>query len=42
MQEFYAHRTIDRVRTGFLEKSMAGTAAIYLKLTELEPQDFTL
>ena len=42
MQEFYCHRPVDKVRTDYLEKSIAGNAAIFFKLTELATEDFAL
>lgn len=34
MQEQYAHTPFDKVRTDFIEKAIAGNAAIFLKVTE--------
>ena len=42
MQEFYCHRPVDKVRTDYLEKSIAGNAAIFFKLTDLAAEDFAL
>lgn len=38
MQEFYCHRPIDKVRTDYMEKAIAGNAAIFLEMGKL-PQD---
>lgn len=38
MQEFYCHRPIDKVRTDYMEKAIAGNAAIFLEMGRL-PQD---
>jgi putative selenium metabolism hydrolase len=42
MQEQYCHTPYDRVRTDYMEKSMAGYAAIFLNLTELPKECFKL
>ncbi len=42
MQEHYCHRPIDKVRTDFLQQSIAGNVAIFLKLSELKPEEFVL
>lgn len=40
MQEQYAHTPYDKVRTDFIEKAVAGNAAIFLKVTEAGPEAF--
>lgn len=40
MQEQYAHTPFDKVRTDFLEKSVAGNAAIFLKVVEAGPEAY--
>ena len=40
MQEQYAHTPYDKVRTDFIEKALAGNAAIFLKVTEAGPDAF--
>lgn len=40
MQEQYAHTPYDKVRTDFIEKAVAGNAAIFLKVTEAGPDAF--
>lgn len=42
MQEQYCHRPIDKVRIDFMEKSIAGNAAIFLALSELPKENFKL
>ncbi len=42
MQEYYCHRPVDKVRTDYLEKSIAGNVAIFLKLTELDQGGFNV
>jgi hypothetical protein len=42
MQEQYCHTPYDRVRTDYMEKSIAGYAAIFLKLTELPREGLKL
>ncbi|MGI6226857.1 MAG: M20/M25/M40 family metallo-hydrolase [Peptococcales bacterium] len=42
MQEQYCHRPIDKVRTDYMEKSIAGNAAIFYKLVELDKEDFRM
>jgi putative selenium metabolism hydrolase len=40
MQELYCHRPIDKVRTDYMEKAIAGNAAIFLKLSRLAKAEF--
>lgn len=40
MQEQYCHRPIDKVRTDYIEKGIAGNVAIFLKLMELPMEQF--
>ena len=40
MQEQYAHTPYDKVRTDYMEKAVAGNAAIFLKVTEAGPEAF--
>lgn len=40
MQEQYAHTPYDKVRTDFIEKAIAGNAAIFLKASESEQETF--
>ncbi|MCG8485000.1 MAG: M20/M25/M40 family metallo-hydrolase, partial [Clostridia bacterium] len=40
MQEQYAHTPYDKVRTDFIEKSIAGNAAIFLKASTCGPETF--
>lgn len=40
MQEQYAHTPYDKVRTDYIEKAVAGNAAIFLKVTEAGPEAF--
>lgn len=40
MQEQYAHTPYDKVRVDFIEKSIAGNAAIFLKASEAEKDAF--
>ena len=42
MQEFYCHRPIDKVRTDFMEKAIAGNAAIFLEMAKLSKDAFVL
>jgi putative selenium metabolism hydrolase len=42
MQEQYCHRPIDKVRIDYMEKSIAGNAAIFLSLVELPKENFKL
>ncbi|HWR30153.1 MAG TPA: M20/M25/M40 family metallo-hydrolase, partial [Negativicutes bacterium] len=35
MQEFYCHRPIDKVRTDYMEKAIAGNVAIFLELVKV-------
>jgi putative selenium metabolism hydrolase len=42
MQEFYCHRPIDKVRIDYMEKAIAGNASIFMKLSELPCEAFTL
>jgi putative selenium metabolism hydrolase len=42
MQEYYAHRSTERVRVDYLEKSLAGYAAIYMKCGDLTGDAFKL
>jgi len=42
MQEFYCHRPIDKVRTDYMEKAIAGYAAIFLELGKLPQEEFKL
>ncbi|MDR2161046.1 MAG: M20/M25/M40 family metallo-hydrolase [Desulfovibrio sp.] len=41
-QEVYCHIPLERVRLDWLEKSLAGNAAIYLRVSSLETRDLTL
>jgi len=40
MQEQYAHTPYDKVRTDYIEKAIAGNAAIFLKVSEAGPEAF--
>ncbi len=42
MQEQYCHTPYDKVRTDYMEKSIAGYSALFLKLTALPKECFTL
>ena len=42
MQEFYCHRPIDKVRTDYMEKAIAGNAAIFLEMGRLTQDAFML
>lgn len=42
MQEFYCHRPIDKVRTDYMEKALAGNVSIFIALSGLPKEDFTL
>ena len=42
MQEQYCHTPYDKVRTDYMEKSIAGYSALFLKLTVLPKDCFTL
>lgn len=42
MQEQYAHTPYDKVRTDFMQKALAGNAAIFLKVTETGKDAFEL
>lgn len=42
LQEVYCHTPLERVRMDFLAKSLAGNAAIYLELSEMDVTAFTL
>ena len=42
MQEFYCHRPIDKVRTDYMEKAIAGNAAIFLEMGKLSRDVFVL
>lgn len=42
MQELYCHRPIDKVRIDYMEKAIAGNAAIFLELSRLPKEDFEL
>jgi hypothetical protein len=42
MQEQYCHTPYDKVRTDYMERSIAGYSAIFLKLTELPKDCFKL
>lgn len=41
MQEQYAHTPFDKCRTDYIERSIAGNAAIFLKASEMNKEDFT-
>lgn len=40
MQEQFAHTPFDKCRTDFIEKAMAGNAAIFLSASEMDKEDF--
>ena len=42
MQEFYCHRPIDKVRTDYMEKAIAGNAAVFLEMGRLPQEMFAL
>ena len=42
LQEVYCHTPLERARLDWLEKSLAGNAAIYLKVSALEIKDLAL
>ncbi|SMP43764.1 M20/M25/M40 family metallo-hydrolase [Anoxynatronum buryatiense] len=42
MQELYVHRPMDMVRTDYMEKALAGYTGIFLELSQLPVEDFTL
>jgi putative selenium metabolism hydrolase len=42
MQELYVHRPMDMVRTDYMEKALAGYAGIFLELSELPLDTFSL
>ncbi|MHC1760940.1 MAG: M20/M25/M40 family metallo-hydrolase [Negativicutes bacterium] len=42
MQEFYCHRPIDKVRTDYMERAIAGNVAIFLELVKLPKEEFVL
>jgi putative selenium metabolism hydrolase len=42
MQEFYCHRPIDKVRTDYMEKALAGNVAIFVELCRVSEADFTI
>lgn len=42
MQEFYCHRPIDKVRTDYMEKAIAGNVAIFLELVKVSKEELTL
>ena len=42
MQEHFAHTPYDKVRTDFIEKAIAGNAAIYIKASECGKETFRL
>ena len=42
MQEKYCHRPIDKVRIDYMEKSILGNVAIFLKLVELPREVFKI
>jgi len=42
MQEFYCHRPVDKVRTDYMEKALAGNVSIFLELIKLKKDDFIL
>lgn len=42
MQEYYCHRPVDKVRTDYMEKAIAGNVAIFTELTRLPQDAFTL
>jgi acetylornithine deacetylase/succinyl-diaminopimelate desuccinylase-like protein len=41
-QEQYCHTPDDKVRTDYMERSISGNSAIFLKVTELPRECFTL
>ena len=41
-QEQYCHTPYDKIRTDYMEKSIAGNSALFLKLTALPKESFTL
>lgn len=42
MQELYCHRPIDKVRIDYMEKAIAGNVAIFMELTGLPPEAFSI
>ena len=42
MQEFYCHRPIDKVRTDYMEKAIAGNVAIFLELVKVPKEELVL
>lgn len=42
MQELYCHRPIDKVRIDYMEKAIAGNAAIFLELSQLPREKFVI
>jgi putative selenium metabolism hydrolase len=42
MQEIYCHRPIDKIRIDYMEKALVGNVLIFLKLTEVPAEEFTL
>ena len=42
MQELYCHRPIDKVRIDYMEKAIAGNAAIFLELSQLPKEEFVI
>ncbi len=41
MQEYYIHRPIEKVRIDYLEKSLIGNVAMFLRLVQLPEENFT-
>lgn len=42
MQEIYCHRPIDKIRTDYMEKALEGNVAIFLELTQIPKEKFSL
>ncbi len=40
MQEFYCHRPVDKVRTDYMVKALAGNVSIFMELTRLDSSAF--
>lgn len=40
MQEQFAHTPYDKARTDFIEKAMAGNAAIFLTASQMKKDEF--